>query len=428
MAPAVGGEVAGVICQRCLQHGHWTYQCKNAAVYKARPSRTKQLFQPKSKSFLDPSELLPEPARGSSSFLQRLPEKPAASAATDKKKKKKRKHGDGSSSSSSSSSSSNSDSDSSSSSSGSSSSGSSSSDSDGDSSSSSSDSDSNSSSSSSSSSSSDSSSSSSSSSDSSSSEDAADAKARRNVKLNGAQLSAGNIEAAVKSLSPPTPRRMQERDARRGRRSDPIPINTSPSHGKDAYGRSHEQQVGAPHNEGRRSNLGGNRKRSRSFSRDHDSKLPIKNRAQQCGRSEASHHQLDADEALATVASVRNGGDVSGDSGSEDLRARLQRRRRARYGGMGDQADSAASPSTASAIDKPRGQLRDEYARLRGDGRSFNQGRRGGGGGMRSDGVWRDERHRGSRDDDRRVRRTLSPVPIDAIPEADADDRWGYAS
>lgn len=35
------------VCQRCLQPGHWTYQCKNEAVYKSRPTRTQQLKNPK---------------------------------------------------------------------------------------------------------------------------------------------------------------------------------------------------------------------------------------------------------------------------------------------------------------------------------------------------------------------------------------------
>ena len=30
-----------------LQVGHWTYECKNAAAYAARPTRTKQLTDPK---------------------------------------------------------------------------------------------------------------------------------------------------------------------------------------------------------------------------------------------------------------------------------------------------------------------------------------------------------------------------------------------
>ncbi|KAG4302966.1 hypothetical protein PCK1_000909 [Pneumocystis canis] len=31
-------------CQKCLKHGHWTYECKNPVnIYKSRPTRTQQL-------------------------------------------------------------------------------------------------------------------------------------------------------------------------------------------------------------------------------------------------------------------------------------------------------------------------------------------------------------------------------------------------
>jgi hypothetical protein len=36
-------------CQKCFQHGHWTYECKNERVYISRPSRTQQLKNPKLK-------------------------------------------------------------------------------------------------------------------------------------------------------------------------------------------------------------------------------------------------------------------------------------------------------------------------------------------------------------------------------------------
>lgn len=37
----------GPTCQKCLQKGHWTFQCKNDAVYQKRPTRTKQFLDPK---------------------------------------------------------------------------------------------------------------------------------------------------------------------------------------------------------------------------------------------------------------------------------------------------------------------------------------------------------------------------------------------
>ena len=33
-------------CQRCLQKGHWTADCKNPPAYKSRPSRTALLYNP----------------------------------------------------------------------------------------------------------------------------------------------------------------------------------------------------------------------------------------------------------------------------------------------------------------------------------------------------------------------------------------------
>lgn len=42
---SAGGGISQ--CQRCLQPGHWTYECKNEPVYISRPSRSQQLKNPK---------------------------------------------------------------------------------------------------------------------------------------------------------------------------------------------------------------------------------------------------------------------------------------------------------------------------------------------------------------------------------------------
>nr|CCA26045.1 conserved hypothetical protein [Albugo laibachii Nc14] len=34
-------------CQKCLQPGHWTYECKNTPAYLVRASRSQQLRNPK---------------------------------------------------------------------------------------------------------------------------------------------------------------------------------------------------------------------------------------------------------------------------------------------------------------------------------------------------------------------------------------------
>lgn len=33
-------------CQKCLEFGHWTFDCKGSRPYTSRPSRTKQLEKP----------------------------------------------------------------------------------------------------------------------------------------------------------------------------------------------------------------------------------------------------------------------------------------------------------------------------------------------------------------------------------------------
>ncbi|XP_075265414.1 uncharacterized protein LOC142357759 [Convolutriloba macropyga] len=98
------------VCQKCMQVGHWTYECPNPRVYQARPTRTQQLKNPKVRQrFMDADELL-ETDTG----------KPGRKE-DEKRKKKRRRSPSTSSSSSSDSGSSSSDSDSSSSGSGSSS-------------------------------------------------------------------------------------------------------------------------------------------------------------------------------------------------------------------------------------------------------------------------------------------------------------------
>ncbi|KAG7382768.1 Zinc finger CCHC domain-containing protein 10 [Phytophthora pseudosyringae] len=44
---ASSASSAVAMCQKCLRPGHWTYECKNEAVYVQRPSRSQQLRNPK---------------------------------------------------------------------------------------------------------------------------------------------------------------------------------------------------------------------------------------------------------------------------------------------------------------------------------------------------------------------------------------------
>lgn len=72
-------------CQKCHQSGHWTYECKNARVYMARPSRTKQLKHRSLNRRLRPSA--PAPEYKPSSYLARGVKRKRDD---DKKKKKKK--------------------------------------------------------------------------------------------------------------------------------------------------------------------------------------------------------------------------------------------------------------------------------------------------------------------------------------------------
>jgi hypothetical protein len=48
-------------CQKCLEYGHYTYECKAERVYKPRPTRTQQLKKPVKLMEVEvPEEFLPK--------------------------------------------------------------------------------------------------------------------------------------------------------------------------------------------------------------------------------------------------------------------------------------------------------------------------------------------------------------------------------
>ncbi|KAI1316367.1 hypothetical protein EDD11_010081 [Mortierella claussenii] len=48
-------------CQKCLEYGHYTYDCKKERVYKPRPTRTQQLKKPMKRIEVEvPEEFLPK--------------------------------------------------------------------------------------------------------------------------------------------------------------------------------------------------------------------------------------------------------------------------------------------------------------------------------------------------------------------------------
>ncbi|CAG8781642.1 4922_t:CDS:2, partial [Gigaspora margarita] len=81
-------------CQKCLEYGHWTYECKNERVYKSRPTRTQQLTKPlKPVSVELPDEL---------GIKKEVPEKLEKPVDVKESKRKKRRKTGGSSTDSSS--------------------------------------------------------------------------------------------------------------------------------------------------------------------------------------------------------------------------------------------------------------------------------------------------------------------------------------
>ncbi|KAK9821257.1 hypothetical protein WJX74_003513 [Apatococcus lobatus] len=83
---------ASAQCQKCLQHGHWTYECKNAPVYHSRPSRTQQLLNPKVRpSFADPADQPPEIREAAAKKAAEAELKARLAQKSQKKLKKRRR-------------------------------------------------------------------------------------------------------------------------------------------------------------------------------------------------------------------------------------------------------------------------------------------------------------------------------------------------
>ncbi|CAO3654756.1 unnamed protein product [Mucor hiemalis] len=94
-------------CQKCLEHGHWTYECKKDRSYRVRPTRTQQLKKPIKLYEPELPEELQDNRQGLAAKILKKKEKERHS-----KKKRSRSYSSSSDSSSSSSSGSSSDSES----------------------------------------------------------------------------------------------------------------------------------------------------------------------------------------------------------------------------------------------------------------------------------------------------------------------------
>lgn len=86
-------------CQKCLEHGHWTYECKKDRSYKVRPTRTQQLKKPLKLYEPELPEELQDNRQGLAAKILKKKEKERLR----KKKRSRRSYSDSSSSSSSSS-------------------------------------------------------------------------------------------------------------------------------------------------------------------------------------------------------------------------------------------------------------------------------------------------------------------------------------
>jgi len=93
-APEASSGGAYTQCQKCFQHGHWTYECKNERVYMSRPSRTQQLKNPRLKKSVPVSYQFENPdlikEREAEKKLMR--EKRKKEKSERRKGKSKRKH------------------------------------------------------------------------------------------------------------------------------------------------------------------------------------------------------------------------------------------------------------------------------------------------------------------------------------------------
>lgn len=69
------GYAGNAKCQKCLQNGHWTFDCKNERIYKARPSRTAMLHNPELRPKVSTTVLEEERKAAASEVIKEILEK-----------------------------------------------------------------------------------------------------------------------------------------------------------------------------------------------------------------------------------------------------------------------------------------------------------------------------------------------------------------
>ncbi|KAF9971098.1 hypothetical protein BGZ73_006002 [Actinomortierella ambigua] len=79
-------------CQKCLQYGHYTYECKGDRVYSARPTRTQQLHKPVRRIQVEvPEEFLSKSGLAAKILKEKEEERQRKKEEKDKKQKKKKR-------------------------------------------------------------------------------------------------------------------------------------------------------------------------------------------------------------------------------------------------------------------------------------------------------------------------------------------------
>ncbi|KAG0234833.1 hypothetical protein BGX31_004449 [Mortierella sp. GBA43] len=79
-------------CQKCLEFGHFTYDCKAERVYKARPTRTQQLKKPIKRHHVEvPEEFLPKKKGLAAKILKDKEDEKKKKEKSKKKKKTRRR-------------------------------------------------------------------------------------------------------------------------------------------------------------------------------------------------------------------------------------------------------------------------------------------------------------------------------------------------
>ncbi|KAG0265856.1 hypothetical protein DFQ27_000307 [Actinomortierella ambigua] len=79
-------------CQKCLQYGHYTYECKGGRVYNARPTRTQQLHKPTKRIQVEvPEEFLSKKGLAAKILKEKEEERQRKKEEKDKKRNKKKR-------------------------------------------------------------------------------------------------------------------------------------------------------------------------------------------------------------------------------------------------------------------------------------------------------------------------------------------------